>query len=106
MASFNKCIMTVKQCLSDESLEKSSVKEVILFGGSTRIPKIQKMLQEFFDGKDLHVSVNPDEVVAYGAAIMVAKLCGSSDKSVQDLVLSDVITPLSVGVALRRDVVL
>ncbi|GKB50787.1 putative heat shock protein 70 family protein [Tanacetum coccineum] len=103
MASFNKCIETVERCLSDANMEKSSVNEVILVGGSTRIPMIRKMLREFFDGRDLSVSVNPDEAVACGAAILAAKLSGSSDKSDQDLVRADV-TPLSLGVAVRRDV--
>ncbi|GJW45654.1 putative heat shock protein 70 family protein, partial [Tanacetum coccineum] len=103
MASFNKCIETVERCLSDANMEKSSVNEVILVCGSTRIPMIRMMLREFFDGRDLSVSVNLDEAVACGAAILAAKLSSSSDKSDQDLVLADV-TPLSLGVAVRRDV--
>ncbi|KAD6120319.1 hypothetical protein E3N88_11590 [Mikania micrantha] len=99
MDSFSKCIQTVENCLSDASIEKSRVDEVILVGGSTRIPKVQQMLQEFFNGKELCKSVHPDEAVASGAAIMAAKLSGGNvnDKSLEDLLLSEV-TPLSLGV--------
>ncbi|XP_076904799.1 heat shock cognate 70 kDa protein 2-like [Bidens hawaiensis] len=92
--SFKKCLQTVEKCLLDANIEKSCVDEIILVGGSTRIPKVQCMLQDFFDGKELCKSVNPDEAVACGAAIMAATLNGSS---VQDLVLYDV-TPLSLGI--------
>ncbi|XP_071741438.1 heat shock cognate 70 kDa protein-like [Rutidosis leptorrhynchoides] len=97
MESFEECIKIVEKCLNDANIEKSSVEEIILVGGSTRIPKIQSMLQEFFDGKRLCKSVNPDEAVAYGAAVMAAKLTNVDDESFRDLMLSDV-TPLSLGV--------
>ncbi|MFS7961781.1 putative Heat shock protein 70 family [Helianthus anomalus] len=100
MGLFNKCIETLETCLSDAKMKKSCVEQVILVGGSTRIPKVQHMLRDFFDDKELCKSVNPDEAVAYGAAVMAAKVSGSSDKSVQDVVLRDV-TPLSLGVAVR-----
>ncbi|KAJ0829514.1 putative Heat shock protein 70 family [Helianthus annuus] len=103
MGSFNKCIETLEKCLHDAKMEKSCVEQVILVGGSTRIPKVQHMLRDFFDGRDLCKSVNPDEAVAYGAAVMAAKVSGSSDKSVQDVLLHDV-TPLSLGVDVRGDV--
>ncbi|MFS7921611.1 putative Heat shock protein 70 family [Helianthus anomalus] len=93
---FKKCIQAVKKCLSDANIEKSSVDEIILVGGSTRIPKVQSMLQEFFCGKELCKSVNPDEVVAYGATIMATNLTLSS-RSVPNVVLYDV-TPLSLGI--------
>ncbi|KAI3819112.1 hypothetical protein L1987_12936 [Smallanthus sonchifolius] len=78
-------------------------RQVVLVGGSTRIPKVQRMLQDFFDGKELCKSVNPDEAVAYGAAVMAAKVSGNTDKSVQDVVLHDV-TPLSLGVQVKGGV--
>ncbi|KAL7587494.1 hypothetical protein Lser_V15G39497 [Lactuca serriola] len=68
MNLFKKCINHLETCLTDAKMEKSSVQEVILVGGSTRIPKVQHMLQEFFDGKELCKSINPDEVVAYGGS--------------------------------------
>nr|KAJ0185814.1 hypothetical protein LSAT_V11C900469760 [Lactuca sativa] len=99
MSFFNKCMETLKACLSDATIEKSCVNEVILVGGSTRIPKVQCMLQDFFEKKKLCKSVNPDEAVAYGAAVMAAKLTGNNNKSCRDLMLMDV-TPLSLGIEL------
>ncbi|KAK9069988.1 hypothetical protein SSX86_010386 [Deinandra increscens subsp. villosa] len=103
MDSFNKCITTVDTCLSDAKMEKSCVDKVILVGGSTRIPKVQYMLQDFFDGKELCKSVNADEAVAYGAAVLASKLSGNTDNSFQDVILHDV-TPLSLGVQIRGNV--
>ncbi|KAL7585593.1 hypothetical protein Lser_V15G42859 [Lactuca serriola] len=97
MGFFVKCIETVEACLRDAKMEKSCVNEVILVCGSTRIPKVQCMLQEFFGRKELCKSLNPNEAVAYGAAVMAAKLSGNSHKSCGDLLLLDV-TPLSLGV--------
>nr|GEX78664.1 putative heat shock protein 70 family [Tanacetum cinerariifolium] len=114
MSFFDKCIQTLDKCLSDAKTEKSWVDEiilvggstripkVILVGGSTRIPKVQQMLQELFDGKELCKTVNPDEAVAYGAAVMAANLSGKGDKTVENLLLLDV-TPLSLGIRERGD---
>ncbi|KAL5965917.1 Heat shock cognate 70 kDa protein [Taenia solium] len=77
-------------------MEKADVHEVVLVGGSTRIPKVQQLLQEFFDGRELKKSVNLDEVVAYGAALLAANLTGQSSATMQDLMLLEV-TPLSLG---------
>jgi len=77
-------------------LDKGAVHEVILVGGSTRIPKVQELLQNFFNGKELNKSINPDEAVAYGAAIQAAVLSGSKDKKLETLLLLDV-APLSLG---------
>ncbi|MFS7922635.1 putative Heat shock protein 70 family [Helianthus anomalus] len=98
MELFDKCIEIVEKCLNDANIEKSDVDKIILVGGSTRIPKVQCLLRELFDTKELCKSVNPDEAVAYGAAIMAANLSGDhSHESVKNLLLSDV-TPLSLGV--------
>nr|XP_043637599.1 heat shock cognate 70 kDa protein-like [Erigeron canadensis] len=102
MSLFDECIKTLETCLSDAKMEKSWVDEIILVGGSTRIPKVQNMLREFFDWKELSKSVNPDEAVAYGAAVMASKLSDDGDKSFQDVMLLDV-TPLSLGVDLKGD---
>jgi len=94
---FNKCIDTVKTTLKDSKLDKKLIDEVVLVGGSTRIPKVQNMLSEFLGGKELCKSVNPDEAVAYGAAVQAAILTGVKNDNLQSMVLLDV-TPLSLGV--------
>lgn len=94
---FNKTISTVESVLSDSKLSKSDIDEVILVGGSTRIPKIQSLLSNYFHGKELCKSVNPDEAVATGAALQAALLSGDKDEKIQDLLLLDV-TPLSLGI--------
>ncbi|PHT44786.1 Heat shock cognate 70 kDa protein [Capsicum baccatum] len=96
MELFMKCLEPVEKCLRDARMDKTSVHEIVLVGGSTRIPKVQQLLQEFFDGKELCNSINPDEAVAYGAAVQAAILSGKGNEKVQNLLLSDV-TPLSVG---------
>ncbi|KAK9741017.1 hypothetical protein RND81_03G076200 [Saponaria officinalis] len=98
MDLFRKCIDPVEQCLTDARMEKSDVHDVVLIGGSTRIPKIQQMLQDFFDGKELCKSINPDEAVAYGAAIQAAMLAGLPANK-DDFVLVDV-APLPLGIEL------
>ena len=82
---------------SGQSFSKSDIHEVVLVGGSTRIPKVQSLLQEFFNGKELNKSINPDEAVAYGAAVQAAILGGDKHEAVQDLLLLDV-APLSLGI--------
>ncbi|XP_030929674.1 heat shock cognate 70 kDa protein-like [Quercus lobata] len=97
MDLFRKCIDIVEKCLSDAKMDKSCVHVVVLSGGSSRIPKVQQLLQDFFDGKELCKSINPDESVAYGAAVQAAILTGMKNEKLQDIVLLDV-TPLSLGV--------
>ncbi|MED6156160.1 70-kilodalton heat shock protein [Stylosanthes scabra] len=100
---FRECLETVDQCLTDAKMDKASVHDVVLVGGSSRIPKVQELLQEFFKGKELCKSINPDEAVAYGAAVTAALLNGSTKSTAPDLVLQDV-TPLSLGVQTKGDV--
>lgn len=94
---FRSCLEPVEKALRDAKLDKSRINEIVLVGGSTRIPKIQKLLQDFFNGKELNKSINPDEAVAYGAAVQAAILSGVKDESVQDVLLVDV-APLSLGI--------
>jgi len=96
MDLFRKCMDPVEKCLRDAKMDKGAVHEVVLVGGSTRIPKVQQLLQDFFNGKELNKSINPDEAVAYGAAVQAAILTGEGSEKVQDLLLLDV-TPLSLG---------
>ena len=94
---FKETLVSVEKALKDAKLSKSQIDEIVLVGGSTRIPKVQKMLSEFFNGKELCKSVNPDEAVAYGAAVQAAILSGSAEGSAKDILLIDV-TPLSLGI--------
>jgi L1 cell adhesion molecule like protein len=93
---FRSCIPPVEKVLTDSKLSKGEIHEVVLVGGSTRIPKVQEILKEFFNGKELNKSINPDEAVAYGAAVQAAILEGVKDKKLEELLLLDV-TPLSLG---------
>ncbi|GJV16306.1 heat shock cognate 70 kDa protein-like protein [Tanacetum coccineum] len=99
---FDKCIEHVKSCLRDANMQKNDVDDVVIVGGSTRIPKVQQMLMEFFDGKPLSKSINADEAVAYGAAVLAANLGGKGNEVVRDLILLDV-TPLSLGIFTEVD---
>ncbi|MED6208184.1 70-kilodalton heat shock protein [Stylosanthes scabra] len=103
MDFFRECLETVGRCISDSNMDISSVHDVVLVGGSSRIPKVQELLQEFFKGKELCKSINPDEAVAYGAAVKAALLNGGTESTAPNLVLQDV-TPLSLGKAIRGDV--
>jgi L1 cell adhesion molecule like protein len=93
---FRKTMDPVEQVLRDSKLSKSEIHEIVLVGGSTRIPKIQQLLSEYFNGKELCKSINPDECVAYGAAVQAAILTGSKDEKISELLLLDV-CPLSLG---------
>jgi len=87
----------VEKALKDAKMDKQSIHDVVLVGGSTRIPKIQKLLSNFFNNKTLNKSINPDEAVAYGAAVQSAILSGDKHEEIQDLLLLDV-APLSMGI--------
>nr|CAM97394.1 heat shock protein 70 [Echinostoma caproni] len=93
---FRGTLEPVEKALRDAKMDKHQIHDIVLVGGSTRIPKVQKLLQDFFNGKELNKSINPDEAVAYGAAVQAAILSGDKHEAVQDLLLLDV-APLSLG---------
>jgi L1 cell adhesion molecule like protein len=97
MDIFQRTMAPVEQVLSDAKLSKSEIDDIVLVGGSTRIPKIRELLSKFFNGKELSHHINPDEAVAYGAAVQAAILSGTRDERINDVVLLDV-NPLSLGV--------
>jgi heat shock 70kDa protein 1/2/6/8 len=94
---FRSSLEPVEKVLRDAKVSKAMVHEVVLVGGSTRIPKVQKLLSDFFNGKELNKSINPDEAVAYGAAVQAAILTGNTSEKTQELLLLDV-APLSLGI--------
>ena len=96
MSLFKKTMEPVERVLKDSKMSKRDIQEIVLVGGSTRIPKIQAMLSEFFNGKELNNSINPDEAVAYGATVQAAILSGTRDDKLANVVLLDVV-PLSLG---------
>ncbi|CAI5929162.1 unnamed protein product [Closterium sp. NIES-64] len=102
MDLFRKCMEPVEKCIKDSGLSKHQIHDVVLVGGSTRIPKVQLLLEECLNGKELCKSINPDEAVASGAAVQAAILSG---EKVQDLVLRDV-TPLSLGLESSDEIII
>jgi L1 cell adhesion molecule like protein len=100
---FRNTLTPVEKVLMDSKTSKSQVDEIVLVGGSTRIPKVQNLLKEFFNGKNLNMSVNPDEAVAYGAAVQAAILGGNKGDVTSDVLLIDV-APLSLGLETSGEV--
>ncbi|KAG2227644.1 hypothetical protein INT45_004685 [Circinella minor] len=94
---FRNTMEPVEKVLRDSKIDKGSVHDIVLVGGSTRIPKVQKLVSDFFNGKEPNRSINPDEAVAYGAAVQAAILSGDTSEKTQDLLLLDV-APLSLGI--------
>jgi heat shock protein 1/8 len=100
---FKSTLDPVERVLKDAKMPREKVDDIVLVGGSTRIPKIQSLVSEYFGGRQLNKSINPDEAVAYGAAVQAAVLTGQTSDKTQDLVLLDV-APLSLGVAMQGDI--
>ena len=96
-ALFRKCMGPVESVLRDSKISKDKIHEIVLVGGSSRIPRVQQLLKEFFNGKELNQSINPDEAVAYGAAVQGAILGGVKSDKTDGLILLDV-TPLTLGI--------
>ena len=97
MDLFKSTLQPVEQALRDAKLSKNDIDEIVLVGGSTRIPKVQRLLEDYFNGKTLNKSINPDEAVAYGAAVQAAILSGDKSNEIKDVLLVDV-APLSLGI--------
>merc|ERR1712070_706717 len=94
---FKKTLQPVQQVLDDSGMKKSEIDEIVLVGGSTRIPKVQQLIKDFFNGKEPNRGINPDEAVAYGAAVQGGILGGEQDDATKDILLIDV-TPLTLGI--------
>ncbi|KAG2546489.1 heat shock 70 kDa protein BIP2 [Panicum virgatum] len=97
MDLFKKTLGPVKKAIADAKLKKTDIDEIVLVGGSTRIPKVQELLTEFFDGKEPNKGINPDEAVAYGAAVQGSIISGEGGAETKDILLLDV-TPLTLGI--------
>lgn len=95
--------MPVETALQDSGLKKSQIDEIVLVGGSTRIPKIRSLVKEFFNGKEPNTGINPDEAIAFGAAVQGGILCGETSKETEGLVIVDA-TPLSLGIEIRGEI--
>jgi len=94
---FKSCLKPVEKVILDSKIDKSNIHEIVMVGGSTRIPKIQNLISDYFNGKDVCKSINPDEAVAYGAAVQAAILSGNTNEQTDSLLLLDV-APLSMGI--------
>jgi heat shock protein 5 len=94
---FKKTLSPVQTALDDSGLKKSEIDEIVLVGGSTRIPKIRQLVKDFFNGKEPNAGINPDEAVAFGAAVQGGIICGEKSAETEGLVIIDA-TPLSLGI--------
>jgi len=98
---FRSCLKPVEKALADAKMDKSKIDEIVLVGGSTRIPKVQKLLEDFFNGKQLSKGINPDEAIAYGAAIQAAALSKHTDQTNSNAPLVIDVAPLTLGVEVQ-----
>ena len=101
MDLFKKCMRALENVLKDAKMSKSQIDEVVLVGGSTRIPKVQQMVQEFFNGIEPNKGINPDEAISYGVAVQASIMTNVKDENIEKLVLLDV-TPLSLDIETAR----